>query len=153
MMCADASLHANQARLQVGEPGFHLATGALLPQHQGSAAILANEVERVLADIDADYGDFAIEFLGHGVLLCLRCPGQLAFLAGLERRSWPDETERVLAEIDPDYGNFAIKFRVHGALLWLRCPGQLASAGRGLEHGRTIPLPDLESLRANGPVF
>jgi putative ABC transport system substrate-binding protein len=25
-------------------------------------------MERVLADIDADYGDFAIEFLGHGVL-------------------------------------------------------------------------------------
>jgi len=27
-------------------------------------------------------------------------------------------------------------------LLCLRCPGQLASAGRGLEHGRTIPLAD-----------
>src|SRR6516162_7837000 len=49
-----------------------------------------------------------IEFLGHGVLLCLGCPGQLALLAGLERRSWPDEMERVLAEINPDYGNFAI---------------------------------------------
>jgi hypothetical protein len=31
-------------------------------------------MERVLADIDADHGDFAIEFLGHGVLLCPRCP-------------------------------------------------------------------------------
>jgi hypothetical protein len=59
------------------------------------------------------------------------CPGQLAFLGGLERRSWPDETERVLAEIDPDYGNFAVNFRGHGVLLCLRCPGQLASAGRG----------------------
>jgi len=38
-----------------------------------------NEVERVLADIDADDGDFTVEFLGHGVLLCLRCP--LASLA------------------------------------------------------------------------
>ena len=61
------------------------------------APILADKVERVLADIDADYGDFAIELLGHGVLLCLGCPGQLALLAGLERPSWPDETERVLA--------------------------------------------------------
>ena len=26
MMCADAGLHADQARRQVGEPGFHLAT-------------------------------------------------------------------------------------------------------------------------------
>src|SRR5436190_20629683 len=31
-------------------------------------------MERVLADIDADDGDFATVFLGHGVLLCLRCP-------------------------------------------------------------------------------
>src|SRR6516164_6248671 len=74
MMCADAGLHADQARRQVGEPGFHLATRPLLPQHQGSTAILADQMERVLADIDADDGDFATEFLGHGVLLCLRCP-------------------------------------------------------------------------------
>jgi hypothetical protein len=26
------------------------------PQHDGTALILANEMERVLADIDADYG-------------------------------------------------------------------------------------------------
>src|SRR5947207_10000142 len=31
-------------------------------------------MERVLADIDADDGDFATVFLGHGVLRCLRCP-------------------------------------------------------------------------------
>src|SRR6516165_7881216 len=74
MMRADASLHANQARLQVSEPRFHLAARPLLPQHNAAAPILADEVERVLADIDADYGDFAIEFLGHGMLLCLRCP-------------------------------------------------------------------------------
>src|SRR5947209_6867122 len=108
MMRADAGLHPDQARPHVGEPRFHLAARPLLPQHDTAAAILADEVERVLADIDADDGDFAIEFLGHGVLLCLRCPGQLALLAGLERRSWPDEMVRVLAEIDPDYGDFAI---------------------------------------------
>src|SRR6516162_8234845 len=108
MMRADAGLHPDQTRLQIGKPRFHLAARPLLPQHNAAAPILADEVERVLADIDADYGDFAIEFLGHGVLLCLGCPGQLALLAGLERRSWPDEMERVLAEINPDYGNFAI---------------------------------------------
>jgi hypothetical protein len=74
MMPANAGLHPDQARRQIGEPGFRLATRPLLPQHQGSAPILANDVERVLPDIDADHGDFAVEFLGHRVLLCLGCP-------------------------------------------------------------------------------
>jgi hypothetical protein len=65
------------------------------------------------------------------VLLCLGCPGQLALLAGLEHRSWPDETERVLAKINPDYGDFAIKFRGHAVLLCLRYPSQLASLAQG----------------------
>src|ERR1700745_3438553 len=43
-----------------------------------------DETQRVLAEIDPDYGNFAIKFRGHGVLLCLRCPSQLASLAGLE---------------------------------------------------------------------
>jgi hypothetical protein len=46
-----------------------LAARPLLPQHNAAAPILADEVERVLADIDADYDNFAIEFLRHGVLL------------------------------------------------------------------------------------
>ena len=79
MMRPGAGLHADQARRQVGKPRFHLATRPLLAQHQGSTPILADHVERILADIDADHGDFAVEFLGHGVLLCLRCP--LASLA------------------------------------------------------------------------
>jgi hypothetical protein len=32
MMCADAGLHADQARRQVGEPRFHLAARPFLPQ-------------------------------------------------------------------------------------------------------------------------
>ena len=79
MMRPGAGLHADQARRQVGKPRFHLATRPLLAQHQGSTPILANDVERILADIDADHGDFAVEVLGHDVLLCLRCP--LASLA------------------------------------------------------------------------
>jgi hypothetical protein len=35
----------------------------ILPQHDGTAQILANDVERVLADIDADYGGRSGEFL------------------------------------------------------------------------------------------
>jgi hypothetical protein len=37
-------------------------------QADGTALILANDVERVLADIDADYGGEVSSFLSHGVL-------------------------------------------------------------------------------------
>src|SRR5260221_14030406 len=55
-MRADAGLHADPKRRQIGESGLLLATRPFLPQHDGTALILANEVERGLADIDADYG-------------------------------------------------------------------------------------------------
>jgi hypothetical protein len=51
-MRADAGLYADPTRLQIGESGLHLATRPLLPQHNGTALILTNNVERVLADID-----------------------------------------------------------------------------------------------------
>jgi hypothetical protein len=38
-------------------------TRPLLPQHDGTALILANDVERDLADIDADDGGRSVEFL------------------------------------------------------------------------------------------
>jgi hypothetical protein len=38
-----------------------LAARPLLPQHDRTALILAYDVERVLADIDADGGDSAID--------------------------------------------------------------------------------------------
>jgi hypothetical protein len=63
---------------------FHLATRPLLAQHQGSTPILADDVERILADIDADHGDFAVESLGHGVLLVFAASRQLGVPAGLE---------------------------------------------------------------------
>jgi hypothetical protein len=50
----------------------------------GSTPILTDDVERVLADIDTDHVDLAVEYLGHGMLLCLRCPCQSGSLAGLE---------------------------------------------------------------------
>jgi hypothetical protein len=59
----DAGLHADPTRRQIGKSGLHLATRPLLPQHDGTAPILANDVERVLADIDADYGGRSVELL------------------------------------------------------------------------------------------
>src|SRR3974390_2608990 len=84
MMRADAGLHPNQARRPIGEPRFNLATRPLLPQHDRTAPIVAHDVERVLADIDADHGDCAVGFLRHGVLLVFGAPSQLRSLAGLE---------------------------------------------------------------------
>jgi hypothetical protein len=45
---------------------------------------VANNVERVLADIDANHGDCSVECLGHGVLLVLAAPFQRLTLAGQE---------------------------------------------------------------------
>jgi len=50
---------------------LHLATRPLFPQHDGAAHIVAHDVERVFADIDADHGDRSTGCLGHGVLLVL----------------------------------------------------------------------------------
>src|SRR5260221_11508189 len=67
MMRADAGLHTDQARRYVGKAGLDLASRPLLPQHDGTVLILANDVERVLADIDADYGGGSGRFLGQWV--------------------------------------------------------------------------------------
>src|SRR5271155_1279265 len=72
MMRADTGFHADQARWHVGKAGLDLATRPLLPQHDGTTLVVAYNVERVLADIDADHGDYALELLGHGVLLLWR---------------------------------------------------------------------------------
>src|SRR6266480_5937395 len=97
-MRADAGLHADPTRRQIGESGLHLATRPLLPQHDGTAVIMTHDVERVLADIDADHGDRCVEFLRHGVLLVLSAPCQLLILAGPEHgRTIP------LTEVTSDY--------------------------------------------------
>jgi hypothetical protein len=63
---------------------LHLATRPLLPQHDGAARIVAYDVERVFADINADHGDRGIGCLRHGVLLVFGAPRQLRLLAGQE---------------------------------------------------------------------
>src|ERR1700682_2577831 len=42
-MRADAGLHADPTRRQIAQSGPHLATRPLLPQHDGTALILAND--------------------------------------------------------------------------------------------------------------
>jgi hypothetical protein len=54
---------AEQAARQVGEPRFHLPVRPFLPQHDCTTFIVAHDVERVLADIDADHGNPRIDFL------------------------------------------------------------------------------------------
>jgi hypothetical protein len=61
-----------------------LATRPLLPQHNGAAGIVAHDVERVLADIDADHGDPRYWVSGTWRAPCLWPPCQLRLLAGRE---------------------------------------------------------------------
>ena len=84
MMRANAGFHADQARSHVGQPSIDLATRPLLTQPNCTALIETYDVERVLADIDADDGNRAVETLRHGVLLVAGAPGQLLSLAGQE---------------------------------------------------------------------
>jgi hypothetical protein len=58
----------------------------LLPQYDGTALIVADNMERVLADIDADHGDSAVELPGHRVLLVFGAPSQLLSLVGAGAR-------------------------------------------------------------------
>ena len=61
-----------------------MATRSFLPQRDCAALIETYDVERVLADIDADHGDRSVEFLRHGVLLVFGAPCQRNLLAGRE---------------------------------------------------------------------
>jgi hypothetical protein len=54
--------------------------------------------------------------------------------------------ERVLADIDADHGDRGIGCLRHGVLLSLAPPCQLRLLA-GQEHGRTIPLTDIQTVR------
>jgi hypothetical protein len=45
MMRANAGFHADPTRRNIAKPRFHLATRPLLPQHDRTALIKANNVE------------------------------------------------------------------------------------------------------------
>src|SRR4051794_22198508 len=72
MMRADVGFHANQTWQHIRKPRFYLAARPLLPQHDRTALIETNDVERVLADLDADEG--ILESFCHGVLLVFGAP-------------------------------------------------------------------------------
>ena len=61
-----------------------MAARPLLPQNNLSAAVLANNLERVLTDIDADNGNPSVDLLRHDVLLVYGAPCQLQLLAEQE---------------------------------------------------------------------
>jgi hypothetical protein len=89
-MRADAGFHAEQAWRHVGKACFYLATRPLLPQHDGTAPIQTYDVERVLADVDADGGDRIPESFCHGVLLAFGAPHKHRLLVEREHgRSIP----------------------------------------------------------------
>src|SRR6202007_2795023 len=84
VMRANTGLHADQARRHIDEACFDLTTRPLLTKHNGTAPIQADDVKRVLADIDADHSHRSTKIPGHGVLLIFGAPDQLQSLAGQE---------------------------------------------------------------------
>src|SRR6266516_2605935 len=80
------SLHADEARRHVGEASVDLAARQLLAQNDGAHLVEADEVERILADVDADCrnGFKAGGLAWHGMLLVLAAPCQLCRWAGQE---------------------------------------------------------------------
>jgi hypothetical protein len=78
--CSSSRLPADPARRNIAKPRFHLTTRPFLAQHDRPALVEADDVERVLADIDADHCDRGVEFQRQSVLVCLDTPS-LALLA------------------------------------------------------------------------
>jgi hypothetical protein len=57
VVSARAGFHADPARWDVRQPLSELGAGELEAQHDGAALILADEMERVLAQIDTQRGN------------------------------------------------------------------------------------------------
>ena len=56
-LSAGAGFHIDQTGRKIGQAAGELSPGELDPQHDGAALILANEMEAVLAQIEAEGGD------------------------------------------------------------------------------------------------
>src|SRR2546427_622714 len=91
MMRSAARLHPDKARHHVGEPRLDLSTRPFLAQCDRAPLIEANQVERVLSDIDTNDRNSCSGFLWHGVLLIVGAPRQFAAPAGAEAR--PDHSD------------------------------------------------------------
>src|SRR5271166_3218274 len=66
------------------------------------------------------------------------------------RSSWPTTWNEFFADIDTDHRDCALELLGHGVLLVLAAPSQ-HSMLVGREHGRTIPLADMCSVRRRSP--
>jgi hypothetical protein len=95
MMCPNAGLHADQTLPHTGKPCLYLAARPLLAKHNGTAIIEANDVERVLPDINADYRNRSRCCRRHEVLLVL------APLASLSLAGQEHGRTIALADIEP----------------------------------------------------
>src|SRR5258706_1392208 len=84
MMGWGGGVHADETGWEVGEPRLDLTARPLLAKDDRAAAIMADHVERVLADVDADYGDLGACCLGHGRAPVDAAPAQRRSLAGQE---------------------------------------------------------------------
>jgi hypothetical protein len=71
-MCANTGFHADQARRNIGQPGFDLATRPFSPQRNNATIIQPYDVERVLTNIDADHGNALLRFWDMTCSLCLK---------------------------------------------------------------------------------
>jgi putative transposase len=86
MMRSNAGLHPDQARRHICKASLYLATRPLLTQHDRTAMIESHDVERVLPNIDANYGNRILCCCrGHCVLL-VRAPLASLSLGGAGAR-------------------------------------------------------------------
>src|SRR5262245_50394910 len=65
MMSTDTGLHPHQAWRHIGKSGFHLPARPLLAQYNRTLPIMADDMERVLSNINADYGNRGPGLLRH----------------------------------------------------------------------------------------
>jgi len=82
-----SAVHANQAPGHIGKTCLNLTARPLLAQHDCAASVKLNNMKRVLADMDADYGDRSVCCHRRAVLLSGRPP---AYRGGSGTR--PDHT-------------------------------------------------------------
>jgi hypothetical protein len=78
----------------------------------GAARIVAHDVERVFADIDADHGDRGIGCLTHGVLLVFGAPLPASLAGGAGARPDHPITGRRPEQTFIDDGNHAARHRL-----------------------------------------
>jgi hypothetical protein len=87
VMGADAGLHADQAGRHVGQANLDLGPRQALAQRDGATLVEAEQMEGVLADIDAQRGDGSGLGFGHalhgvGSLLLFPLSGEMGSAAG-----------------------------------------------------------------------